>query len=208
MESLICIDGVVGAGKTTLGDILCQELGFHFFEEPVDNNPLLAKFYHDQQRYSFSMQVYFLNKRFRMLKQASALSETCLMDRSIYGDVIFARLLMLQGKMSAEEFDLYEELLFNMLEHVMRPRLMVYLKIDVDAAISRIQSRGRDFEQQVPREYWELLNQEYEKYFDSYNFSDLLVIDVNDIDVRKPGAARSLVIDKITERLAMPLANL
>ncbi|WP_051295802.1 deoxynucleoside kinase [Eisenibacter elegans] len=201
MDSLICVDGVVGAGKTTLGEILCRQLNFSFFKEPVDDNPLLAKFYHDQERYSFPMQVYFLNKRFRMLKEAAALPNSCLMDRSIYGDVIFARLLMLQGKMSQEEFELYEELLFNMLEHVARPKLMVYLQIDVDNAIKRIQERGRDFEQAVPRQYWELLNQEYEHYFKNYDFSELLVIDVNDADFREEGAVQERIIRTIADKL-------
>jgi Deoxynucleoside kinase len=84
MDSILCIDGVVGAGKTTLGEMLAQEMGLEFFKEPVDNNPLLEKFYHDQGRYSFPMQVYFLNKRFKMIKQADKMAG-CVMDRSIYG---------------------------------------------------------------------------------------------------------------------------
>ena len=199
-ESLICVDGVVGAGKTTLGEILSRRLDMEFFREPVDNNPLLEKFYHDQERYSFPMQIYFLNKRFKMLKEARNLGD-CVMDRSIYGDVIFAKLLEIQGKMSTEEFELYEELLGNMLEHVQRPKLMVYLQVSVDTAIQRIQGRGRDYEQAVPRDYWELLNQEYEAYFKSYNFSDLLVIDVNNIDFREAGDDQNKVVDLIMDRL-------
>ncbi len=201
MQSLICLDGVVGVGKTTLGEILGQELKMHFFREPVDNNPLLERFYDDQERYSFPMQIYFLNKRFKMLKEARQLGD-CIMDRSIYGDVIFAKLLQLQGKMSKEEFDLYEELLGNMLEHVQVPKLMVYLKCNVDTAISRIQGRGRDYEQAVPRSYWEMLNTEYENYFQHYNFSELLVIDMNDLDFRKEGKARQEFVSKIIERLS------
>ncbi|MFT5915877.1 MAG: deoxyadenosine/deoxycytidine kinase [Flammeovirgaceae bacterium] len=199
-QSLVCVDGVVGAGKTTLGEILCNELGMEFFREPVDNNPLLEKFYHDQERYSFPMQIYFLNKRFKMLKEARQLGD-CVMDRSIYGDVIFAKLLEMQNKMSTEEFELYEELLGNMLEHVQRPKLMVYLQVNVDTAISRIQGRGRDYEQAVPRSYWELLNQEYDNYFKSYDFSELLVIDVNEVDVRVEGEGQRQIIDMIANRL-------
>lgn len=200
MQSLICLDGVVGVGKTTLGEILCKKLTMEFFREPVDNNPLLERFYHDQERYSFPMQIYFLNKRFKMLKEARQLGD-CLMDRSIYGDVIFAKLLQLQKKMSQEEFALYEELLGNMLEHVQRPKLMVYLKCSVDTAIKRIQGRGRDYEQEVPRSYWEMLNAEYERYFQHYNFSELLVIDMDNLDVREEGAAREEVVSRITDKL-------
>ncbi|TAD95957.1 MAG: deoxynucleoside kinase [Bacteroidetes bacterium] len=200
MESVVCIDGVVGAGKTTLGEILAQDLGLVFFREPVDNNPLLSKFYHDQERYSFPMQIYFLNKRFKMLKESQSL-KGCVMDRSIYGDVIFARLLLMENKMSQEEFDLYEDLLKNMLEHVAKPQLMVYLDITVDNAIARIKERGRDYEQAVPRRYWEQLNEQYNEYFNHYNFSELLVLDVNKADFRKSGEVREYVLDKIKSKL-------
>jgi deoxyadenosine/deoxycytidine kinase len=200
MESVICIDGVVGAGKSTLGALLAKELDLHFFLEPVDDNPLLDKFYHDQQRYSFPLQVYFLNKRFRMLKEADQLPG-CVMDRSIYGDVIFARLLAEGGKMHQEEFHLYEELLHNMLEHISRPRLMVYLDITVDNAVARIRERGRDYEQIVARQYWEKLHEHYQDYFQHYNYSDLLRVDVNGLDVRHSAEDRAYVLGLIKARL-------
>ncbi|MCS7019856.1 MAG: deoxynucleoside kinase [Cytophagales bacterium] len=202
MSGIICIDGVVGAGKTTLGEIIAREFAMEFFREPVDENPLLDKFYYDQRRYSFPLQVYFLNKRFRMLKQASQLSG-CVMDRSIYGDVIFAKLLMQGGNMSSEEFALYEELLYNMLEHVSRPRLMIYLDITTDNAIARIRERGRAYEQIVPRQYWEALNLHYNAYFKHYNFSDLLTIDVNQLDWRKSKEDLQYVLTLIENKLTL-----
>ncbi len=201
MESVICIDGVVGAGKTTLGEILAKDMDLLFFKEPVDNNPLLDRFYHDQKRYSFPIQIYFLNKRFKMLKEAATLTGGCVMDRSIYGDVIFARLLMEGGLMSVEEYELYEELLFNMLAHIQRPRLMVYLDITVDNAIARIDERGRTFEKVVNRPYWESLNQHYTSYFKNYNLSELLVIDVNNLEVRHSTEDRNYVLNLIKARL-------
>lgn len=200
MESVICIDGVVGAGKTTLGEILAKDLDLLFFKEPVDNNPLLDRFYYDQKRYSFPIQIYFLNKRFKMLKEAAQLTG-CIMDRSIYGDVIFARLLMEGELMSKEEYHLYEELLFNMLEHIERPKLMVYLDITVENAIARINERGREFEKVVERSYWESLNQHYKEYFKNYNLSDLLVIDVNELDVRHSLEDRNYILELIKSRL-------
>jgi deoxyadenosine/deoxycytidine kinase len=104
------------------------------------------------------------------------------MDRSIYGDVIFARLLQEGGNMSQEEYDLYEELLMNMLEHAARPRLMIYLDITVENAIKRIERRGRAYEQIVPHDYWARLNEHYTAYFNHYNFSDILRIDVNELN--------------------------
>lgn len=200
MESVICIDGVVGAGKTTLGEILAKELDVLFFKEPVDNNPLLDRFYYDQKRYSFPIQIYFLNKRFKMLKEAAQITG-CIMDRSIYGDVIFARLLMEGELMSKEEYHLYEELLFNMLEHIERPKLMVYLDITVENAIARINERGREFEKVVTRSYWEALNQHYKEYFKNYNLSELLVIDVNELDIRHSLEDRNYVLELIKSRL-------
>ncbi len=200
MESVICIDGVVGAGKTTLGEIVAKEMNLLFFKEPVDNNPLLDRFYYDQKRYSFPIQIYFLNKRFKMLKEAATLAG-CIMDRSIYGDVIFAKLLMEGDLMSLEEYNLYEELLFNMLEHIERPKLMVYLDITVDNAIARIGERGREFEKVVNRSYWESLGGHYSEYFKNYNLSELLVIDVNNLDIRHSTEDRNYVLNLIKDKL-------
>lgn len=120
-NELVIVDGVVGSGKTTFMNILQEELGLHGFEEPVTDNPLLEKFYHDRKRYAFPLQVFFLNRRFRMLKDAEGLASSSVMDRSIYGDVIFAKLLHEGGDMEKEEFLLYQELLVNMLDHIEAP---------------------------------------------------------------------------------------
>ena len=105
------------------------------------------------------------------------------MDRSIYGDMIFAKLLYEEGNMEKDEFILYRDLLTNMLDHVQAPKLMIYLKIDTDSAIERIKKRGRDYEQIVERDYWENLNKEYEDYFSNYNLSPLLVIEAAKYDI-------------------------
>lgn len=201
MEGIICIDGVVGVGKSTLGEILAEEFGMEFFREPVLDNPLLDKFYYDKKRYSFPLQVFFLNKRFEMIKQAEKLGD-CIMDRSIYGDVIFAKMLMEDGDMSKEEFDIYEELLYNMLEHIKRPKLMIYLETSVEKAIEKIKRRGRDYEQAVERGYWESLNTNYTEYFDNYNLSDILVINVDELDIKDNPEDRKWFLDTVRERLA------
>ena len=140
---MIVIEGVVGVGKSSLMNLLSDE-GYLAFEEPVVDNPVLDKFYYDRKRYSFPLQVFFLNKRFEHIKKAAKV-DNAVMDRSIYGDAIFARMLNLADEMSDEEFAIYSELLQNMLEHVHRPKLMVYLEIGVDEAMRRIQKRGRDY---------------------------------------------------------------
>lgn len=200
-NELIIVDGVVGSGKTTFMNLLKEELSLPGFEEPVTDNPLLEKFYHDRKRYSFPLQVFFLNRRFRMLKDAGANLTASVMDRSIYGDVIFAKLLHEGGDMEKDEFDLYQELLINMLDHIESPKLMIYLKCDVDTAIRRIEKRGRDYEQIVERDYWERLNKEYEAYFKEYNLSKLLVIDVKNYDLLENEKDRKEVMNLVKKAI-------
>ncbi|NCC78893.1 MAG: deoxynucleoside kinase [Clostridia bacterium] len=199
---MIVVDGVVGSGKTTLMNILKEELGVSGFEEPVTDNPILGKFYHDRKRYAFPLQIFFLNRRFRMLKEAQAKKVSSVMDRSIYGDVIFAKLLHDGGDMEKDEFDLYQDLLTNMLDHIEAPKLMIYLRADVDTAIDRIEKRGRDYEQIVERDYWERLNREYEAYFSAYNLSKLLIIEAKDYDIRDSEEDRKKVVQLVREALA------
>ncbi len=197
----IVIDAVVGAGKTVYMEMLSKEMKIPCFEEPVQDNPILDRFYHDRKRYSFPLQIFFLNRRFRMLKEASELGKPTLMDRSIYGDVIFAKLLYEEGNMDKDEYMLYRDLLMNMLEHVEVPKLMIYLKIDTDSAIERIRRRGRDYEQIVEREYWETLNGEYESYFAEYNLSPLLVIDAAKYDIVESTKDKEEVLQLIYQKL-------
>ncbi|MCX7695903.1 MAG: deoxynucleoside kinase [Caloramator sp.] len=197
--NMLVIDGVVGAGKTTLMNILKSE-GFIPFEEPVYNNPILEKFYYDRHRYSFPLQIFFLNKRFKHIKEAS-LIENAVMDRSIYGDVIFAKMLMESGEMSKEEFELYIELFENMLEHCHPPKLMVYLEVSVDEAIRRIYQRGREYEKVVERAYWERLNKHYQEYFEQYSISPILKINVDNLDFENNLKDREYIINLIKENL-------
>lgn len=196
----IIVDGPVGVGKTSLMDILVDEFGLTPFIEPVSDNPLLDRFYHNRKRYSFPLQIFFLNKRFAMLKEATS-CDKAIMDRSIYGDVIFARLLNQGGDMENEEYALYKELLANMLEHVKPPKLMIYLETSVDSVIKKIIKRGRDYEQIVEREYWENLNNEYQDYFSHYNISPLLKIKVEDLDFVNNEKDREYVIKLIKDKL-------
>lgn len=205
MNSII-IDGPVGVGKTSLMDILERELHYKPFIEPVLDNPLLDKFYHNRKRYSFPLQIFFLNKRFAMLKEAAQIDGS-IMDRSIYGDVIFAKMLCEGDDMEKEEYALYKELLANMLEHVQPPKLMIYLETSVDAVIQKIKKRGRDYEQIVEREYWENLNREYQEYFEFYNISPILKINVDNLDFVNRPEDRQYVLELITSKLNEIEAN-
>lgn len=195
----IVIDGVVGVGKSSLMNLLQNE-GYTAFPEPVADNPLLDKFYHDRKRYSFSLQIFFLNRRFAHIKNAMK-NKKVVMDRSIYGDAIFAKMLCDNGEMAVEEFNLYKELLENMLEHVAPPSLMIYLEISVDGAMKRIAKRGRDFEQIVERGYWEKLNGEYSTYFKQYNISPILKINVDNLDFENNEEHREYILNLIRNKI-------
>lgn len=196
---MIVIDGVVGVGKSTLMNILKEE-GYIPFEEPVVDNPILEKFYYDRERYSFPLQIFFLNKRFKNIKDASKI-QNAVMDRSIYGDIIFAKMLNDSGEMSKEEFDLYMELFENMIEHCKAPKLLVYLEVGVDEAMRRINRRGRDYEKVVEREYWEQLNSNYRNYFEKYNISPILKINVDNMDFENNPQHRSYLLKLIHNKL-------
>ena len=200
MEGIICVDGVVGVGKSTLGKLIADKYNMIFFEEPVVNNPILDKFYYDRKRYSFPLQIFFLNKRFKAMKEAAEINR-CVMDRSIYGDVIFSRMLMEDGDMTHEEFELYEELLYNMLEHIQKPKLMIYLETSVDSAINKIKKRGREYELVVPREYWESLNANYRAYFSNYNISDILTINVDSLDFVSNTEDKEYIMNLVDEKI-------
>lgn len=197
---MLVIDGVVGVGKSTLMDILVKEKGYEPFEEPVVDNPILDKFYYDRARWSFSLQIFFLNHRFRYVKEASQMNNAIL-DRSIYGDLIFAKMLADNGEMTKEEYRLYIDLFENMIEHCKAPKLMIYLEASVDEAIKRINKRGRDYEQVVERDYWESLNRYYREYFEQYTASPLLIINVDNRDFENNEEDRKYVLNLINEKL-------
>lgn len=196
---LIIVEGVVGVGKTTLMEILATK-GWVPYREPVVDNPILDKFYYDRARYAFPLQVFFLNKRFEHIKQANE-AKNAVMDRSIYGDAIFAKMLNQNGEMSNEEYSIYIDLLENMLEHVKRPKLIVYLEASTDEAMRRIHIRGRDYEQIVERDYWDRLNREYQAYFKDYNLSPVLKINVDGLDFKNSQEDQEYVLSLIEEKL-------
>jgi deoxyadenosine/deoxycytidine kinase len=197
---VIYIDGTVGVGKTTLLQILEQE-GFSVVPEPFLDNPLLDKFYQDKKRYSFASQVFFLNKKFGLIKAASKLPNR-IIDRSLYGDYIFAKMLRDSGDMSKEEFEIYQELFNHILHYAPAPKLVVYLDISLEEAIKRIRKRGRPSEQNVDHGYWADLNRRYKEAFAAYNDSPLLTINVDHLDFEHNVDDRKYVIETIREKLA------
>ena len=163
---MIIIEGQIGVGKTTMGELLEEKLDIKLYRElqHPETLSLLDQFYADQARWAFTLQIHFLNERFRMIKQIRDAGGGAL-DRSIYGDRIFADVLHHDGQMSEEEYKTYTTLLENMLEHVQPPDLLVYLDCTVETALDRIRKRNRGLESGIPRDYLVRLN---ERYLDFY----------------------------------------
>lgn len=183
MKNIICIEGVVGAGKTTLGELLAKELSIEFFQEPYINNPFLDKFYSNKERYSLLSQMYFLNKRIEIIEEASKLNG-CIMDRSIYGDYLFAKMHLKNKFMTEDEFSLYHSFWEKLISVRTNPILIIYLETSVENAMRKIKERGREFELGVEKEYWSSLNEEYSSFFDNYRDSIILKINIDNMDIR------------------------
>lgn len=198
-NSIIYIDGTVGVGKTTLLHIL-QDEGYSVMPEPFLDNPLLDKFYADKRRYSFSSQVYFLNKKFELIKAAAKIPNS-IVDRSIYGDFIFAKMLHDGGDMGSEEFAIYEDLFNTVLYYSPSPKLVIYLDISLDEVLKRVQKRGRPSEQTVDKQYWADLNRNYKAAFRDYKDSPIVTIDVTDLDFEHIPAHRDFVLAQIRDKL-------
>lgn len=196
---MIVIEGTVGVGKTTLLEILVQE-GYIPLREPVIDNPILDKFYHNRKRYSFSSQVFFLNRRFEQLQIAKQLDRV-VMDRSIYGDEIFAKMLNDNNELADVEYEILKELTRNLHHFIRKPKLLIYLNATTDEAIRRVKMRGRSYEQEVEREYWDNLNRRYKDYFDGYNISPVLNINVDNLDFKNNYDDREYVMKLIKEKL-------
>lgn len=177
---VIIIDGVVGAGKSTLSEKISKALNIPVFYELQNQTTmnLLEEFYKDKKRWSFTLQIHFLNERFRMIKEIHK-NGGGILDRSIFGDRIFASMLNEDGYMSDDEFQTYTTLLDNMLEHSQNPHFLVYIDCDIETAMKRINKRGREMEQAVDRRYWSRLNEKYQQWYHGYDLSDKISIDAN-----------------------------
>ncbi len=181
---MIVIEGLIGAGKTTLGHVLSKEFNLPFYSE-LNNEftlSMLDKFYKDKSRWAFSVQVNFLNERFKLIKGIFK-TKGGIFDRSIYGDRVFASLLNEIGYISDDEYKIYLDLLDNMLEHSQKPVLMVYLDCSVDEAECRIRNRNRSFETGISRGYLEALNKKYLRWYDDYDLSPKLSFAYDSINI-------------------------
>ncbi|HOB12181.1 MAG TPA: deoxynucleoside kinase [Syntrophomonadaceae bacterium] len=195
----IVVDGVTGVGKTSLVKIISEEFNLTPFNEMFDDeNRLLHKFFYDRPKWAFPMQTNFLTNRFKQYRKAMQIGRA-VMDRSIYSDRIFARMYLEYGYLSPEEYDVYNNLLNALLEHVKPPKLLVYLRVNTDEAIRRIHRRGRPDEIEVEREYWDRLNKFYEKNYQDFNLGKLLVLQVDNLDYVHRPEDRQYMVDQIRQ---------
>lgn len=181
----VAIAGNIGAGKTTLCEQLGKNFGWDVHFESTDNNPYLSDFYTDMKRWSFNLQVYFLNNRYRQILNIQNGDRTVIQDRTIYEDAhIFAPNLHDMGLMTTRDFENYRDLFELMMSQVNPPDLLIYLKASIPTLVSHIQSRGRDYEGSMSLDYLKRLNQRYEDWIDSYTIGNLLVINADEVDFK------------------------
>lgn len=176
----IAVAGNIGAGKTTLTELLSKHYKWIPNFEDVDHNPYLMDFYEDMPRWSFNLQIYFLNSRLRQLVEIQQGTETVIQDRTIYEDAnIFAPNLHEMGLMSKRDFDNYYHFFQTLKTLVQPPDLLIYLKASVPTLVGQIQKRGREYEENIRLDYLKRLNEYYNKWIGDYKEGKLLVIDVD-----------------------------
>ncbi|MDL1892460.1 deoxynucleoside kinase [Sphingobacteriales bacterium CHB3] len=179
----IAVAGNIGAGKSSLTQLLSLRYGWKPFFESVEDNPYLNDFYADMKRWSFNLQVYFLSNRFRSHKAITEGPESVILDRVIYEDAeIFARNLYEIGNMEQRDYENYVALYDVMTEYLRPPDLLIYLRANVDTLVQQIFLRGRDFEQSIKKEYLEQLNRHYESWIARYKKGPLLVVESDELD--------------------------
>lgn len=179
----VAIAGNIGAGKTTLTKLLAKHYKWEAQLEDVVDNPYLDDFYNQMERWSFNLQVYFLNSRFRQVNQIQQGKKDIIQDRTIYEDAfIFAPNLHAMGLMTNRDFENYSSLFDLMESFVKGPDLLIYLRSSIPNLVSQIHKRGREYENTISIDYLSRLNERYEAWITKYNKGNLLIIDVDDLD--------------------------
>lgn len=198
----VAIAGNIGAGKTTLCSLLGKHYGWQIHYEDTTTNPYLSDFYNDMQRWSFNLQIYFLNSRYQQILKIRQGSETVIQDRTIYEDAfIFAPNLHDMGLMAQRDFDNYFDLFRTMSSQVKAPDLLIYLRADIATLVSHIQNRGREYEGSMSLDYLKRLNARYENWIQSYTDGKLLIIDTKNVDFQNNPEDFGQIINKVDAEL-------
>lgn len=198
----IAVAGNIGSGKTTLTKLLSEHFGWEAQYESVDDNPYLNDFYADMLRWSFNLQVYFLNSRFRQVLNIRKSGQEVIQDRTIYEDAyIFAPNLHDMGLMASRDFENYSKLFDLMSKLVEPPDLIIYLRSDVPSLVRQIEKRRRGYEKQIRIDYLTRLNERYESWIKSYDSGKVLIMDVSEKDFKKNPKHLSEIIDRVNAEL-------
>jgi deoxyadenosine/deoxycytidine kinase len=198
----IAIAGNIGSGKTTLTGLLARHFGWDPHYEDVDTNPYLNSFYEDMQRWSFNLQIYFLNSRFRQIVEIRRSGKTVIQDRTIYEDAyIFAPNLHIMNLMTTRDYENYKSLFELMSSFIGAPDLLIYLKASVPTLVNQIQKRGREYESAIRLDYLKGLNDLYEDWIKGYTLGKLLIVDVDNLNMAENPEHLGSVIERINAEL-------
>jgi deoxyadenosine/deoxycytidine kinase len=198
----LAVSGNIGSGKTTLTEKLAKHYGWSAEFEAVDDNPYLPDFYEDMKRWSFHLQVYFLNSRFNQIKKIQESTISTIQDRTIYEDAyIFAANLYKSNLLSERDYANYKSLFDSMIAHVKAPDLLIYLKADIPKLVGQIEKRGRSYETAMRIDYLKNLNSHYEDWIAGYKEGKLLIIDVNELDFVERASDFSFIVEKIEREI-------
>jgi deoxyadenosine/deoxycytidine kinase len=198
----IAIAGNIGSGKTTLSGLLAKNFSWQPHYEDVDTNPYLPSFYEDMQRWSFNLQIYFLNSRFRQIVDIRKSGKNVIQDRTIYEDAhIFAPNLHTMNLMTTRDFDNYQSLFELMANFIQPPDLLIYLRADVPTLVRNIQKRGRDYEASIRLDYLKSLNERYENWINNYTEGKLLIFDVDNINFQENAEDLGKIIEGVQANL-------
>ncbi|MGB0980058.1 MAG: deoxynucleoside kinase [Croceimicrobium sp.] len=198
----IAISGNIGSGKTTLTRLLAKHYKWTPHFEDVEDNPYLDDFYREMQRWSFNLQIYFLNSRFRQVKEIRDGGKKIIQDRTIYEDAnIFAPNLHAMGLMPSRDYENYLSLFELMESFVAPPDLLIYLRASIPTLVDQIQKRGRDYENNIRIDYLNRLNERYEAWISGYDKGNLLIINVDDNDFANKPEDLGKIINNIDAEL-------
>ncbi|MBM3404701.1 MAG: deoxynucleoside kinase [Bacteroidetes bacterium] len=198
----IAVSGNIGSGKTTLTRLLAKHFKWQTHFEDVDTNPYLHSFYEDMQRWSFNLQIYFLNSRFRQIVEIRKSGKAVIQDRTIYEDAnIFAPNLHDMNLMTTRDYENYRSLFDLMASFIQPPDLLIYLRASVPTLVRQIQKRGREYETAIRIDYLKGLNDRYESWISQYTIGKLLIVDVDNKNFEEKPEDMEEVIEKINAQL-------
>jgi len=198
----IAVAGNIGSGKTTLTTLLAKHFKWEPHYEDVDDNPYLNDFYEDMQRWSFNLQIYFLNSRFGQVARIMKSGKTIIQDRTIYEDAnIFAPNLHAMGLMTTRDFKNYQDLFTLMVEFIQPPDLLIYLRGSVPSLVKQIEKRGRAYENSIRIDYLRRLNERYEAWISTYEYGKMLVIDIDEINFAENAEHLGMIVNRVNAEL-------